>query len=118
MLPLASPEFSQPIQQPADRIADEIFQLGAKTMNVLRLAILVHVAVVSVGCALFLTSEARYLLAATDRASREDVQRHLGPPLHVASNEAGETVWHYEIREYVEGGNNSWTMVGAWWCDT
>jgi hypothetical protein len=72
---------------------------------------------VGVGCVLFLSKEARYLLSATDRATQEEVRQHLGQPLRVASNKTGEAVWAYRVRERVEGGNNAWTMVGVWWCD-
>src|SRR5690349_3728929 len=84
--------------------------------------ILVHAIVFSltlagVGCVLFLAKETRYLLSATGRATQEEVRQHLGEPLRVTSNKAGEGVWVYRVRERVEGGNNAWTMVGVWWCD-
>jgi hypothetical protein len=69
------------------------------------------------GCVVFLAKETRYLLSATDRATQEDVQRDLGQPSRIMTDETGKTVWNYHIREYVQGGNNAWTMAGTWWCD-
>jgi hypothetical protein len=84
--------------------------------RLLRLIGVVSCTLATVGCLLFLSKETRYLRSATDRASQEDVRRYLGPPAHVTSK-TGETLWVYRIRNYVEGGNNAWTMVGTWWCD-
>ena len=82
-------------------------------MNVMILSL----ALVGVGCVLFLAKETRYLFSATDRATQEEVRQHLGQPLRVSPNKTGGAVWAYRVRERVEGGNNAWTMVGVWWCD-
>lgn len=70
-----------------------------------------------VDCALFQSKEARYLSSAVNRATEDEVQQRLGNPIRIVHDGAQRTVWEYEIREYVEGGNNSWTMTGTWWCD-
>jgi hypothetical protein len=68
-------------------------------------------------CQLFLSKEARYLLSARNQAAEQDVRRNLGEPLRIMSNKNQETLWVYEFREFVQGGNNAWTMTGSWWCD-
>jgi hypothetical protein len=72
--------------------------------------------IVAIGCVVFLAKETRYLLSATDRATQEEVQQYLGQPSRMTTNETGEAVWTYHIREFVQGGNNAWTMAGTWWC--
>jgi hypothetical protein len=67
---------------------------------------------------LFLAKETRYLLSATDRATQGEVQQYLGQPSQMTTDETGEAVWTYHIREFVQGGNNAWTMSGTWWCDS
>ena len=69
------------------------------------------------GCVLFLAKETRYLLTAADRATKEEVRQHLGQPSTITPTKAGEAVWIYRIREFVQGGNNVWNMTGDWWCD-
>jgi hypothetical protein len=70
-----------------------------------------------VGCPLFQSKEKRYLRSAKNEATEQEVRHNLGEPTGVIPNQNQGTVWLYEIREYVEGGNNSWTMTGSWWCD-
>jgi hypothetical protein len=86
-------------------------------MRVLIHAMVVSSAFVGVGCGLFLAKETRYLLSATDRAKEEEVREHLGQPLRVTSNQTGEAVWAYQIRESARGGNDAATTVVTWWCD-
>jgi hypothetical protein len=68
--------------------------------------------IVTIGCVWFLAKETRYLVSATDRATQEEVQRYIP-----TTDETGKAVWTYHIREFVQGGNNAWTMAGTWWCD-
>ncbi len=69
------------------------------------------------GCPVF-TQEARFLRSAKQKATEHEVRTQLGEPARVTSNQNAEGVWVYHRREYVEGGNNSWSTVGTWWCDT
>ena len=87
------------------------------TRRVLINATILGLIVVGGGCVLFLAKETRYLLTATDRATKEEVRHHLGQPSTVAPAKAGETRWTYRIREFVQGGNSVWDMTGDWWCD-
>jgi hypothetical protein len=68
------------------------------------------------GCIL-LPKETRYLLSAKGRANQQDVRQHLGRPDEVTRGRAGDA-WTYHVREFVQGGNNTWSMSGSWWCDT
>ena len=87
------------------------------TIRVIVNVLTLSVTIVAIGCALFLAKETRYLLSATDRATQEEVQQYLGQPLRMTTDERGEAVWTYQVREFVQGGNNAWTMAGTWWCD-
>lgn len=69
---------------------------------------------VAAGCALFVPKEYRYLQGAEGRATQQDVERQLGKPAVATSNEAGEAVWIYRVREEQSGGR--WTASGLW-CD-
>jgi len=80
-------------------------------------ALILSLTFVVIGCALFLAKETRYLLSVTDRATQEDVERYLGEPSRITTGQTGKAVWIYSIREFVQGGNNAWTMSGTWWCD-
>jgi hypothetical protein len=64
------------------------------------------------------TKDQRYLWSAKNRATEQRVRDRLGEPTRVEDGPAQHTVWIYERQEYVEGGNNAWTMVGSWWTDT
>jgi hypothetical protein len=66
------------------------------------------------GCAIFAASETRYLQSAQGQASEEDVAQRLGRPAAASTNQAGETVWVYQVREQEAG--NRWTSTGLW-CD-
>jgi hypothetical protein len=85
-------------------------------MEALLRTALVGLALLGVGCELFMAKETLYLKSAQDRAGQEDVRQHLGPPHLVAPTQAGESVWVYEVREIERGGNNSWSVTGSW-CD-
>src|SRR5262245_40638270 len=85
-----------------------------RTIRVLINALALSLTIVVIGCVLFLAKETRYLLSATDRATQEEVQQHLGPPSRMTTDETGKAVWTYHIREFVQGGNNAWTMAGTW----
>lgn len=87
------------------------------TIRVIVNALILSLTIVAIGCVLFLAKETRYLLSATDRATQEEVQQYLGQPSQMTIDETGEAVWTYHIREFVQGGNNAWTMAGTWWCD-
>jgi hypothetical protein len=80
--------------------------------------LILSLTIVAIGCVLFLAKETRYLLSATDRATQGEVQQYLGQPSQMTTDETGEAVWTYHIREFVQGGNNAWTMAGTWWCDS
>ena len=86
-------------------------------MRVIVNALILSLTIVAIGCVLFLAKETRYLLSATDRATQEEVQQYLGQPSQMTIDETGEAVWTYHIREFVQGGNNAWTMARSWWCD-
>jgi hypothetical protein len=91
--------------------------LDSRMIKILIHAIVLNVILVGSGCALFLAKETRYLLSATNQATQQEVRQHLGQPFLITSTKAGETVWAYHIREFVQGSNNAWTMTGDWWCD-
>lgn len=69
-----------------------------------------------VGCSVFIPKESRYLESAQDRATQEEVQQQLGPPVGTTSTPAGESVWVYEVREVEAGAQNTWATAGSW-CD-
>jgi len=87
------------------------------TIRVLVNPLILSLTILASGCVWFLAKETRYLLSATDRATQEEVQQYLGQPSQMTIDETGEAVWTYHIREFVQGGNNAWTMAGTWWCD-
>jgi hypothetical protein len=66
------------------------------------------------GCAIFVAPESRYLQLAQGRASEEEVAQRLGRPAAAWTNQTGETVWVYQVREQEAG--NRWTSTGLW-CD-
>jgi hypothetical protein len=86
-------------------------------MKVLIFAMVVSLTLTAGGCVLFLAKETVYLLSANNRATQHEVQQHLGQPFMATSTKAGEAVWIYHIREFVQGGNSIWDMTGDWWCD-
>ena len=96
---------------------DQMSRRRSFTIRVIINVLILSLTIVAIGCVLFLAKETRYLLSATDRATQEEVQRHLGQPSRMTTDETGEAVWTYHIREFVQGGNNAWTMAGTWWCD-
>jgi hypothetical protein len=83
-------------------------------MKTTLLALSLTLAVLAAGCTLFVAKETRYLKSAQDRATQEEVRQQLGKPRLVASTQAGEAVWVYEVREEEPGSR--WTSIGMW-CD-
>jgi len=70
--------------------------------------------ILSVGCSSLVPRETRYLQSAQDNATQEDVRQQLGAPTLTASNEKGEVIWVYQVREQQSGSR--WTAPGMW-CD-
>jgi hypothetical protein len=68
------------------------------------------------GCELLVPMETLYLKSAQDQATQEEVRERLGQPHLVASTQAGETVWVYEVREIEPGSQNTRATAGSW-CD-
>ncbi|HEV8540330.1 MAG TPA: hypothetical protein VGQ60_04135 [Nitrospiraceae bacterium] len=77
---------------------------------------LVGLALLGIGCSLFVEKETQYLQSAEGRANREDVQGRLGRPYLVAATQSGDPVWVYQIRTAEKGGNGNWSIIG-FWCD-
>jgi hypothetical protein len=61
------------------------------------------VALVEIGCAIFLAKETLYLRSATDRDDQDEVRRQLGRPMLTDSTKAGEAVWVYQVHEREKG---------------
>jgi hypothetical protein len=72
--------------------------------------------VLSVGCAVFIPKETRYLASVVDRATQEEVRQLLGEPRSIRTTQGGDAVWLYEIREIEPGSQSSWSTAGSW-CD-
>jgi hypothetical protein len=70
--------------------------------------------IIAMGCALFIPRETLYLKSAQDRAGQEEVRKHLGSPMVSTSNQEGEAIWVYQVREEEPGSR--WTSSGLW-CD-
>ena len=68
------------------------------------------------GCAAFLAKETVYLRSAQDRATQQDVRRHLGEPIWAGSPRTAETVWVYQFRESEIGSNETYSIT-AYGCD-
>src|SRR5262249_61270701 len=68
----------------------------------------------SVACSPLVLSESRYLQSSQDNPTQEDVRQQLGAPALTASNEKGEVIWVYQVREQQSGSR--WTAPGMW-CD-
>ncbi len=77
---------------------------------------LVMLALLGIGCALFVPKETIYLESAQDRATQEEVRQRLGPPHLMASTKAGEPVWVYQVLQTEMSNQNSWGAPGTW-CD-
>jgi hypothetical protein len=75
---------------------------------------LLSLMVLATACSLFIPKETRYLKSAQGRATQQDVRQELGPPALVSSDQAGDSVWVYRVREEEPG--NRWTSTGLW-CD-
>jgi hypothetical protein len=85
-------------------------------MKMLWHAALVGLALLGTGCTLFVPKETLYLESAQDRATEVEVRQHLGLPKLVATAQAGESVWVYEVRQLEPGSQQSWAAFGSW-CD-
>ena len=72
---------------------------------------------VASGCGLHFSKEARYLSSATDQATEEQVRERLGAPLKMSTNQSGNDVWMYQVREGVREGNDSYVAPTVQWCD-
>lgn len=72
--------------------------------------------VLSVGCAVLIPKETRYLASVVDRATQEEVRQLLGEPRSIRTTQGGDAVWLYEIREIEPGSQSSWSTAGSW-CD-
>ncbi|OLC43795.1 MAG: hypothetical protein AUH74_01675 [Nitrospirae bacterium 13_1_40CM_4_62_6] len=83
--------------------------------RVTRLVVL-SLALLGVGCSLFIPKETLYLESAKDRATQEEVQQRLGKPMLVASTKAGDRVWVYQVWFEESGSQNKWGAPGTW-CD-
>lgn len=97
----------------AERQAGRFSRLGVR--RVARTAV-VSLALLGVGCTVFIPKETLYLKSAQDRATQEEVQQRLGKPKLVASNEAGDPVWVYQVYLQDPGPANKWGAAGTW-CD-
>ena len=73
-------------------------------------------ALLGVGCSLFLPKETLYLESAKDRATQEEVQQQLGKPKLVASTKDGRPIWVYQVLFEDSGSQNKWGAPGTW-CD-
>ena len=65
-------------------------------------------------CTVFVSHEPLYLQSARDRATQPDVEQQLGHPALTASNQRGEAVWVYEVREEQPGNRMTPSRT---WCD-
>ena len=70
--------------------------------------------VIAMGCVLFIPRETLYLKSAQDHAGQDEVRQTLGSPTAIASNQVGEVMWIYQVREEEPGSR--WTSTGLW-CD-
>jgi len=77
---------------------------------------LAGLALLITGCGVFISKETRYLRAARDHATQEQVRARLGEPKFTAATGDGEPVWVYQVIFVDTGINNSWGAPGAW-CD-
>jgi len=67
-------------------------------------------------CTVLVSKESRYLRAAKDHATQEQVHTRLGEPKYTATTEDGEPIWVYQVTWVDTGVNNQWGTPGAW-CD-
>lgn len=84
------------------------------TRGAVAFLVLICMAILSLGCALFIPKETRYLRSAEHRATQDQVRQELGVPAVISSNDSGEAVWVYQVREEEPGSR--WTSSGLW-CD-
>ncbi|MDF0644653.1 MAG: hypothetical protein P0111_11515 [Nitrospira sp.] len=67
-------------------------------------------------CTVLVSKETRYLKAAKDHATQEQVHTRLGEPKYTATTEDGKPIWVYQVMWVDTGVNNQWGTPGAW-CD-
>jgi len=67
-------------------------------------------------CTILVSKETRYLEAAKDHATQEQVRTRLGEPKYTATTEDGEPILVYQVIFVDTGVNNQWGTPGAW-CD-
>lgn len=66
-------------------------------------------------CALFISTETRFLKSAEHRASQDAVRQELGQPVQTLSV-GGESVWVYHVFDLEPGAQSTWSATGSW-CD-
>lgn len=66
------------------------------------------------GCSLFEAKETTYLRSAQNEATQDQVRERLGAPVGTETDQAGQAVWFYQVREQQPG--NRITAPGMW-CD-
>lgn len=81
-----------------------------------RLALLLGIGVIFLGCTVMTVKETAYLKGAAGNATQDEVRQHLGAPRQVMDALDGTSIWVYEIRELEPGAQNSWASTGSW-CD-
>ena len=86
-----------------------------RVRKLLRTALL-SLALLGVGCTVFVAKETLYLESAQDRATQEEVRQPLGKPKLEASTKAGDPVWVYQVYLQDPGPANKWGAAGTW-CD-
>lgn len=77
---------------------------------------IVGLALLGIGCTVFLTQEGRYLKAARDHATQAQVRERLGEPKYTATSPDGEPIWVYQVIFVDSSVSNKWGTPGAW-CD-
>jgi hypothetical protein len=85
-------------------------------MRITTFMAILWLALLSGGCAVFLSKESRYLKSAQDHAIQEEVRQRLGEPRSVSSTEDGSVVWVYEVHDIEPMSQSSWSTLGSW-CD-
>src|SRR5215475_10657631 len=106
------PDFPKPIRS---RICSQpVGAIGRSSMKTRDIVTFFSLLIFAVGCAGFIPKETRYLESAQDRATQEEVRQELGAPTLTLSNDKGEVLWVYHVREQQPG--NRITAPGMW-CD-
>jgi len=85
-------------------------------MKTQMIAVLAGLALMGAGCSVFISKETRYLKAAQDHATQDQVRERLGEPKFTAVTADGEPIWVYQVIWVDQGVQNKWGTPGAW-CD-